>query len=321
MPAPMGRTAILLLLLASLFATSVASGDEWMYDPTFREGKPGDVLHEGPPPLLRAQIDAYVDLLESAFDLALPAAKERKLRDAVEQSYAGWDRVAREGFAGLVASAASLRSKARQGDDDGLQDGLRIFRRALDQQLAAAPDSPPDKIVAEVLELRRSTPWPGSPPVHGAAASAWLELVQFLVSLARNEDVQPSEGQHVQLLRDLSPVLHKESEETRRSLRDAHRLWLRTKAEWDRADVDKRLALRWVALKLLREIVPADRKGPDVKGGDLSAYALASKAQGAAEPAFDAWWNVAGNPALVIQTVGKWLGPLPKGQDETLLYR
>ncbi|MHC5011060.1 MAG: hypothetical protein ACYTG6_08940 [Planctomycetota bacterium] len=310
---------LLLLLLPPV--SEAVGGEDWMFDPRFREGQPGDVLHAGPPPLLRSQLDGFVDLCEAAFDLAIPSGREQDLRDALELAYGEGTPVDREGFRALVAPIASLRSKARRGDDVGVQAGLSGFRRALDQELAAAPDRAANRIVREVLQLRQQSVWPGTPPVHGAAAAAWIELVEFLVALGRNAGVHPTEGQSAQLIRDTGAVLHGSPEGVRRRLRDAHRVWLRVKAQWDVADVDRRLALRWTAVRLVAAIMPPSRRiepGPD---GDLQAYARAAGALGEAEPAFDAWVNLAANPEAVLVAVDRWLGPLPDERDDTLLYR
>jgi hypothetical protein len=50
-----------------------------MYEPRFREGKPGDVLADATSPLLRGDLDAFVDLFEAAYDVALsPAGSLRR---------------------------------------------------------------------------------------------------------------------------------------------------------------------------------------------------------------------------------------------------
>jgi len=292
-----------------------------MYDPTFREGGGGDVLHEGPPPLLRAQLDALVDLMEAAFELALAPDAEQGLRDAFETWYAGAGPEARERFAALVAPRASLALAARQGDATAVEAGLQAFRKSLDERLAADPDTPPHRLVRAVLVRRQTVPWPGTPPVHAPAADAWLEAVEFLVSLARNEDFEPTSGQVAVLTEDLAAALHGESQATRERLRDLHRTWLRLKAVWDGADVGRRLALRWKAVDLLARSLPPERKVEVGPHGDLKAYARAAKTLASTQSGYEAWSSLARQPVVVLAVMDAWLGPVAPGGDQVLLYR
>jgi hypothetical protein len=318
----MGRRPALLGLLAALLLPPLAGAEAgWMFEPVFRTPRAGDVLHDGPPPLLRAQLDAFVDLLEAAFDLSVPASHEQRLRDALEVAYGRGNALSREGFAGLVAPLASLRQRARAGDRAGVEDGLSRFRRALDHAIAAEPQARAHVLVTEILKERQRTAWPGSPPVNGAAAGAWLEIAEFLASLGRNQDVVLTAGQRAELERDLSALLHGRDERVRRRVHEAHRLWSRVKAEWDAADTGRRTALRWAAVGLLGGLLPEERRIEVHSDGDLRAYARVAASLAGRETPFDAWANVAANPPLVLETLDPWLGPAPEGEDESLLYR
>ena len=311
-----------LVLLAVLLLRPLARAqEEWMYDPTFREGSPSDVLLEGPPPLLRAQLNAFVDLTEAAFALALAPDAEQGLRDALETGYEGASAAERVAFATLVAPRSALAEAARRGDQAALEQGLQTFRRALDARLAAAPDSPPHRKVRDLLVERRATPWPGTPPVHAPAGFAWLEMVEFLVSLARNADYEPTPGQVQVLGRELASPLHAEDVATRTRLRDVHRTWLRLKATWDAADVGRRLTLRWKALDLLVRALPPERRIEVGEPGDLEAYARAASTLARTQSGYEAWSNLARHPDAVLEVVDAWLGPLPAARDHVLLYR
>jgi len=292
-----------------------------MYDPTFREGKPSDVLLEGPPPLLRAQLDAFVDLLEAAFALALAPDTEQALRDAFETWYEEAPQTERVDFATLVAPRSALAAAARRGESAVMSKGLEAFRRALDARLSTAPGTLPHRKVRDVLVQRQATPWPGTPPVHAPAAAAWLEMVEFLVSLARNDDFEPTAGQVQVLERELASPLHGQDATTRARLRDIHRTWLRLKADWDRVDVGRRLVLRWKALDLLVRALPPERRIEVGKPGDLEAYARAASTLASTQSGYEAWSNLARQPDAVLAVVDGWLGTLPPSRDQVLLYR
>lgn len=321
LPSPPLLALPLALLLLSVAGAQEERQGEWMYDPTFREGRPSDVLLEGPPPLLRAQLHAFVDLTQAAFELALAPDVEQGLRDALETWYDGAAEEERVAFAGLVAPRSLLASAARSGNTAAFEQGLQTFRRVLDERLAAAPDSPPNRRIRALLVDRQATPWPGSPPVRAPAAAAWLELVEFLVSLARNEDFEPTAGQAQVLVRELAPPLHAQGAEPRGRLRDIHRTWLRLKATWDGADVARRVALRWKVLDLLVRALPPDRRIEVGGPGDLEAYARAASTLARTQSGYEAWSNLARHPVAVLEVVDAWLGPLPAARDHVLLYR
>lgn len=292
-----------------------------MFDPSFREGTPSDVLLDGPPPLLRAQLDAFVDLTEAAFALALAPEVEQGLRDALETWYDEAKEDERIAFATLVAPRSALAAAARRGDAVALSEGLQVFRRALDARLAAAPDTEPNRRVRDLLVHRQATPWPGTPPVSAPAAGSWLELVEFLTSLARNDDFEPTLGQVQVLERKLASPLHTESAATRTRLRDLHHTWLRLKATWDEADVGRRLVLRWKAIDLLVRALPPERRIAVGEPGDLEAYARAAATLARTQSGYEAWTGLSHNPEAVLEVVDAWLGPLPPAQDHVLLYR
>jgi hypothetical protein len=319
----MRRSSCLLLMLLSflLLRPAARAEEEWMFDPTFREGSGSDVLLEGPPPLLRAQLDGFVDLMEAAFALALAPDAEQALRDAYETWYAKSTETERVAFATLVAPRTALAAAARRGEAGVLDEGLQAFRRALDQRLSAAPGIVPHRLVRDLLVERQATPWPGMPPVHAPAAAAWLEMVEFLVSLARNEDFEPTTGQVEALGRELAAPLHGLDLPIRTRLRDVYRTWLRLEADWDRADVGRRLALRWKALDLLARALPPERRIAVGKPGDLQTYARAAAALARTQSGYEAWSNFARQPAAVFEIVDAWLGPLPASRDHVLLYR
>ena len=315
-------TSLLLLFLSLLLLRpSARAGEDWMYDPVFREGRLSDVLLEGPPPLLRAQLDAFVDLTEAAFALALAPDTEQGLRDALETWYDGAPEGERIAFATLVAPRSALAEAARRGDAAAVEQGLQTYRRALDARLSAAPGTVPHRLVRDLLVERQATPWPGTPPVHAPAAAGWLELVEFLVSVARNDDFEPTPGQVQVLERELASPLHALGVGTRTRLRDVHRTWLRLKATWDAADVGRRLTLRWKALDLLVRALPPDRRIEIGEPGDLEAYARAAATLARTQSGYEAWSNLVRQPAAVLEVVDAWLGPLPAGRDHVLLYR
>lgn len=311
-----------LVLFASLLAAAAARGGEpWGFDPRFRTGEPEDVLAEGPPPLTRTDVDAFVDLVEAGFDLAIGAEREQALRDALEQEYDGLAPEARRALLDLVAPAALLRADVRARQVAPVDEGLAAFRRALDARLALATEDRPNAILRDVLRARGRLTWLGEPPIHALAADAWLELVELVVSLGRNEDVAPTEGQRSVVREDLVTALRAVDEPTRARLLRVHRAWIRLQAAWDAAGDARRLSLRMVAVRLLAQALPADRRITVGADEDLPAYARVATLLRAAEPAYDAWSNLARNPAPVLDAVEAWLGPAPVDGPAALLER
>ena len=304
-----------------LLLQAARSGEAWMFDPDFRAGRPSDVLHEGPPVLLRAQVDAYVDLVEAAFELALRPEDEQALRDALEIEYGTADGARRAALADLVAPCAALRARARAGDAAALSTGLAVFRVALDQRMTAAPGTETHQVLRRALARLTETQWPGTPPLSVAAGDAWLAMVEFVSSLGRNEDVEPTEGQRETVRRELALALQNAPVDLRERLRNAPAAWLRTKAAWDASDIVRRLALRWKAVGLLVRALPRERRIQVEERGDLPTYARAGEAVARTQSAYEAWANLASHPAEVLDLLDAWLGSIAQGEDHILLYR
>lgn len=324
------RPACLLsgLLLAGLLVSGLAApvpsraAEDWMFDPAFREGRPGDVLSEGPPPLLRAQLDAYVDLFQVAFDVALPVATEQRLRDALEIAYVQGSEADRQAFADLVAPLASLKQAALAGETSRADEGLVAFRREVDQRLTAAPGHLVSRVVGEILASCRETAWAAPQPVLVPTAEAWLEMVEFLVSLGRNADFDPTPGQRDALSAELGGAQGGLGPAQREALLTAHRTWLRVEGTWDTGGPLRRLPLRWAAARLTARALPPGRQVElPAEDGDLSAYARAALLVEQAQSGFDAWSVLARNPEVVLPVVQSWLGAPPGGRDHLLLCR
>lgn len=292
-----------------------------MYDPTFRQGRASDRLHAGPPPLLRAQLDAYVDLLEASFDVALTRGQEIALRDALEVEYETLDAQGRRDLANLVAPLASVRARARAGEVEAVPAALGAFRRAVDARLTASPDTQVQRLVRQALARPLEVVWAGNPPVTAPAADAWIELVAFLTSVGRNEASRPTDGQRAVVRRGLQPALVHVPGPVRARLRTVHRTWLRLKAAWDAADVTRRTRLRWEAMGLLAHLLPQERRITVETSGDLETYARASALLRPAWPGYESWSNAATHPKEVFEVLDAWLGPTEPANDHVLLYR
>jgi hypothetical protein len=292
-----------------------------MFEPNFREGRPEMVLVVGPPPLLRAEVDAFVDLFEGAFSVALLRDREQALRDAIETDYAKASESERRAFASLVAPRAALKERARKGEPGAVPEGLTSFRLVLDATLPTASEARWPRLVEEELARCRETAWPGSPPVPVPAADTWLELVEFVVSVGRNADFEPTLGQRTALRRTLAAGLHGADPAVRTRLAGIHKTWLGLKSKWDRSGVDDRLALRWKLVGLLARALPPELRIAVGDAGDLGAYARTATALSRTQSAFDAWANLARNPAIVLTEIDAWLGPVDAAKDHTLLYR
>jgi hypothetical protein len=262
-----------------------------------------------------------VDLLEAAFDVAVADEEEQALRDALETEFEGFTSPERESFLGLVDGVVLLREKARSGDRAVVLDGLRRFRAAVDKRVTAAPERPSHLLVRQLLARRHEVLWVGEPPVKGVSVDAYLELVEFVAGLARNEAVRLTPGQ-VSALRDyLGTDLRLVGREIRQRLATAHRLWLTVKARWDRAKDDRRLLLRWEAVALVARLNGRPAPPGLETGGDLEAYAREAAQIAPLQPPFDAATALARNPAALLDAVARGLELPDEAPEFTLLLR
>lgn len=325
MPRRLLSTRAGLSLVAALLATAVLSltwaDGERMFSPRFREGAPSDALVEGPPRLSRGHLDAYVDLLEAAFDLALPRSDEQDLRDGVEDEFHAAGATEREAFLGLVESIVLLREQARRGEYASLRDGLRRFRTDVDRRLLAAPERRSHRVLTRVLERRHEAVWAGEPAIKGLSVDAYLEMVAFVAGLARNEAARLTPGQRSALIDYLGRDLAGLPKALRQRLAEVHRTWLWAKARWDRAKDARRFAMRWEAVKLLAKLVPANPPLEIRPGTDLPAYAREAARVADVQRAFDAVTSLARNPEAVLAALTTGLALDRDRPSTSLLYR
>ena len=312
--------------LAALLATVLGVGasaeaQDGMYEPRFREGKPGDVLVEGEPGLLRGSVDGFVDFTEAALDLAWPEKGEQDVRDAVETAFGTWKEEERRSFLDLVSPLASLREKGKAGEVEAVNAGKRAFVIGLDKRIHAAPRDKVNRLVTEGIERAQRVVWKGIPAIKSAAADAWLEAATLLVGLGRNERPEPTEGQRTTLTEELDLALHPQPEAVRERMKAFHRSWLWVKARWDQASDARRFALRWEAVRLLARLLPPEKALTVNAGPELADYAREAARVAERIGAFDAWSNVARHPEAVFEALKKGLELPDTAPDQTLLLR
>ena len=305
---PLVVVSALLVLGSVLGATGLRAEDARGFDPRFRQGLAKDVLADGPPPLRRGDVRHLISLIEASFALAVPDALKQDLTTRFELAWPKLKEAERDELLVLVRPMDALRRLAAAGDAVGLESGLATFRRGLDRYLEDHRPGPLIESLEKVLRLRREEGWPGTPPIHGAAAAAWLDLADFFVSLGRNEDVQPTEGQKSVVFEDLHQAFQDLDEATRQRVKDVHRPWLRLKAHWLEANGAERLALRLAALRLLAEGLPEDRRITVGDVRDMKAYARVAGLLRTVQGGYDAWSNLARRPKAVLDFVDAWLG-------------
>jgi hypothetical protein len=317
-----GAWVLVLAVVVVLPSAAPARADgERMYEPRFREGAPSDPLVEGPPRLSRGHLNAYVDLLEAAFDVALPSAEEQDLRDSLENEFHGAGTEEREAFVSLVEAIVRLREQARRGEHAGLRDGLRRFRAAIDRRMLADRGRRSHRLLARVLERRHQEVWAGEPAVKGLSVDAYMETIVFVAGLARNEAPPLTPGQRSALIDYLGRDLAQLPKSVRAQLAAMHRTWLWVKARWDRAKDGRRFAMRWEAVKLLAKLVPAQPPLTVRPGTDLPSYAREAARVADAQRAFDAVTSLARNPEAVLAALTKGLELDRDRPITSLLYR
>jgi hypothetical protein len=290
-----------------------------LYEPVFREGEPGEPLVDGDPPLRREHLDAFVQFTEAAFDLSVPATREQELRDALENGFAASGKERREGLLAAVRPWSLVKERAARGDAQAVRDALAAFRREIDGRLEDLPRARASAILREILALRGETAWNGQPPVHGVAATAWLETAQFLASLGRNEDVAATEGQLGALRQDLGACLAVQPPEVRERIGRAHRLWIVAKTRWIAADEAQRFKMRWEAVRRVARYLPRGHDHAVAPGPELKDYAREASVVALGVSGYDAMANLARNPLEVFDALEKGLG-VPKDLPDSVLY-
>ncbi|MDA1196096.1 MAG: hypothetical protein O2894_13075 [Planctomycetota bacterium] len=325
------RTALLACLLLPCILVAGLSGpapccadadaEEAGFDPRFREGAPSDLLVEGSPHLARGHLYAFLDLFESAFDMALPGDTAVALRVALEERFRSAGAERRERFLALADMIVEMRRCARCCNDRGVRGCLRAFRQTLDGHLQAEPDDPAHRIMRHVLERRHVVVWLGIPEVKDLSAQAYLETVVFLASLGRGEALQLSPGQFSALRDYLDRDLRRLPEELRDRLARSHESWLLTKARWDRGPEERRLGLGHEAVRLMARLVP--KSGGHEVGAvtDREAYLREAARVRAADRGFDAVTTLARNPEMLLEVLDRALGLRDDVPHFTFMYR
>jgi hypothetical protein len=290
-----------------------------MYDPRFREGKPEDVLAKTEPVLLRRDLDAFVDLFEAAYDVALGPAEEQRFRDAVETGWPVWDSTAREAAKRRPAERDAVVTALGAGDAAGATRLLDAFRSEQDARLSAAPTAAYHQPLVQA-KRRASEPFsPGKPTVTVAAQDAFEQMALFLLRVARNEDAPITDGQIVALREQTKKAMDATGDAVRRHYARTPRLWRVVRSRWQSADDEVRLRMRWAAVRAFRWIVGlSPTEGPPTTRGDLAAYAAAAQEVAAKGPAFDQAALAFQNPQALFDAAVEALG-LSRGEIDKAL--
>jgi hypothetical protein len=276
-----------------------------MYAPRFREGPPERVLVRSPVPLERAHLDAQVDLVEAAFDLALTPDEEQALRDGIETAWPKASDAARASVLGRPAEKAAILAALRRGDGAGAQRLLATVAADLARGADAAPSAPENAPVVAARRRAATVHSAGDPPVSLADQNALEEVVLFLLRLARNEDALVTEGQRAALRAKTKAALDASGALVRRRHDRANRLWLLLEARWDAAGEDERLRMRWTAVRLFRWLLglapsPETSDGAGGAQGGLADYAARAREVAGAKDAFQQVALAFGNPEAVV---------------------
>lgn len=312
---------VLAIALLALPAAAWADAGPAPFDPRFRTGAPSDELVGGKQVLSRGHVNAFIDLFEASFDVALPKETEVLLRRELQSSFRRADAAGRQAFLDLVDNIVEIRRCARCCNGRGVRACLRAFRRAVDQRLQATPEDPSHRILRHVLERRHTVVWLGIPEVKDLAAEAYLETVLFVASLGRDEPLRLSPGQ-VSALKDyLDRDLRRLKETVRDRLALSHREWLLVKARWDRGRDERRLAMRWQAVRLMARLVPKTGGHTVGEGTDLAAYRREAARLRSADRGFDAVTALARNPELLHQALDDGLSVRRGVPEFTFMYR
>ncbi len=313
--------APLAVLIFLLSAWAGHAAEEWGFDPRFRPLPGTDVLVRGDVPLLRRDVDAFVDLVEASFDLAMPRAVEGRLRVAIEEGFEKAGETDRRAFLQRVEGIESLRDLVRQQKVLEAEEGLMAFRRSLDAMLQRDPPDPVATLLRDLLRGRHEIVWAGDPPLNEAAVDAWLATAAFVAALARNDGVVLTEGKKAVTRRDLGVLFRARDADERKRVLQAHRTWIRIQTAWDDSSELRRLRLRKAAVDYVASILPEEKRVEVGQIDSLETYARSAAVLRDVVTAFDTLSTLASRPKEVLALLDTWLGPLPDGQDVLLLYR
>ena len=289
-------------------ATRTGSG--LMYDPKFREAGPFDVLVKGEEPLLRTHVDAFVDLVEAAYEVALTADEERGLRDSIETSFPAWDADARARFLHRMIERAVAHRALLSHDASAAKAALSAFASDVDGRIEAAPTAAFHQPLRQAKTRRASVFSPGEPPVTNSAEDAFEDLVHFLVCVARNEDRALTEGQRTTVRAETQRVLDASGPMMRRHYARMHRLWLFVKSRWDAEETPGKMRMRWAAIRAFKTITQSGA-APAAMNGDLAAYAKAAAEIAATLAPFDAYVAAFQQPQVVLTAALEGIGRDP----------
>ncbi len=294
-------------------------GDGRLFDPQFREGRAGEVLVEGEVPLQRGILDAFVDALEGTQDVGLTLADETALRDEIENAWPRMPERDQRWFDRVSVDLDKLRPTPGKPADAG---AVRAFGDAFGGVLAerAGAKQGWPAVVARVLARKADTfSTDPAPAVNGNALDAFEELAVFLVGLARNSELVPTEGQRLATRPQVRATMDATGPVVRRVYARMHRVVAFVKAKWDAADDAGRLKVRWAVLQAFRRIA----KLPVPQGAmviDLPAYASMAAEVAASLTVADAYASVFANPGELLGAVVGSLGVDPKDLEPALAY-
>lgn len=295
-------------------------GDGRMFDPQFREGKAGEVLVEGEVPLQRGLLDAFVDSLEATQDVGLTLADETALRDEIENAWPTMPEAEKRWFDQVSVEFDKLRpAPGAAADANAMRTFAAAFSTALTERTSGAKKGW-GAVVARVLARKAETfSAEPAPAVNGNALDAFEELAVFLVGVARNSELVPTEGQRLAVRPQVRATMDASGALVRRVYARMHRFVAFVKARWDAADEAGRLKLRWAVLQAFRRIA----KLPVPQGAvliDLPGYAAMAGEVAATLNVPDAYASVFANPGELVGAVLSGFGLDPKDPEPAIGY-
>lgn len=301
-------------------AAPAPKGDGRMFDPQFREGKAGEVLVEGEIPLQRGLLDAFVDSLEATQDVGLTLADETALRDEIENAWPTMPEAEKRWFDQVSVEFDKLRpAPGGAADANAMRAFAAGFATAMTERTSGAKKGW-GAVVARVLARKAETfSAEPAPAVSANALDAFEEFAVFLVGIARNSELAPTEGQRLAVRPQVRATMDASGAVVRRVYARMHRFVAFVKARWDAADEAGRLKVRWAVLQAFRRMA----KLPVPQGAvliDLPGYAVMAGEVAGALNAPDAYASVFANPGELIGAVLAGFGLDAKDPEPALGY-
>lgn len=319
-PMPKSRHRVLACLLGLLAPCSLgvfvpdAHGDSGTAEPLvaigFSTGDPSAIVVQGDIKLHHREIDAFLNLLRTAFDAPIPSGLDEGLRKQMAADFKARGILGRQAWLKLVDPWPQIAADLEADRKSPVREGLQQFRLAMDQRLRMFPEARVHQLVSRLLKRQSEILMPGPPEVTGLAADVYLDALVFVSSLGRNEVVRLTQGQRSVLSDHVRLQFKMKSKDDHDAVRQLAKAWNRARDAWTKAAAAPRLRARWLAMQLLAQLPPEGKRVlvPATPSTEASSVASLGRRVRDAQGKLDALSSLSVNPTHVWRVLRDGLG-------------